>query len=120
MKQLFYKMVVHNNGRFFSIFDGREYKLGEPVSVTPKECTHMKNNNEVDMEGHRGGFYVYCTPEKALAAELPRRSRLLRSNRVVLEVLTDGQFCIYGDKIAFERIVPLNVTSPEFRPSWAN
>ena len=93
----FYKQVAWVNGRFYSVIDRDvEYVIGETRRQKPKK-------------GHKGGYYVYSTPELASNAEIALK---LGSNwiyqRCILKVECWGEMIQYPRfKLCFEYIKPV-------------
>eukprot|EP00742_Colponemidia_sp_Colp-10_P009571 GILJ01010448.1.p1 GENE.GILJ01010448.1~~GILJ01010448.1.p1 ORF type:complete len:243 (+),score=24.36 GILJ01010448.1:71-730(+) len=90
-------MAAKVGGRFFSIYDGvTEFVLGETL-------------HQPAQPGHKGGYYVYASPQEALYADIPyRRGGLFVAPRVVLRVLAWGPFVIYDSgKLSFSYVCPV-------------
>ena len=101
----YYKLVAKVDGKLLSIYDGEtEYQIG--VTLTERA-----------RQDHNGGYYVYKTPEQAMAAPFPDSSALLDAERVVIKVKAEGSYCRYKagrwddrqDKLAFSRITPIEI-----------
>lgn len=91
------KMAVGDDGRLYSIFDASQWLLG----VERKETPH---------QDHNGGFYVYKDIYDAIDAPFPDNSELGSGAKVVVKVKVGGRYCRYdNDKLAFERVTPINV-----------
>jgi hypothetical protein len=98
----YYKLVAKLDDRLVSIYDGAtEYTIGK----TLKETAH---------QGHRGGFYVYDSPEAARRAPFPNEAIFspqasLGNDFALLKVRAEGNYCRYESKLAFSRVTPLEV-----------
>lgn len=96
-RNIYYKQVACIDSRFFSIIDPKvEYILGETL--------HQKVEQD-----HKGGFFVYPSPELAVNAQVALK---LGSNwifpRSVLKVHCWGDFIQYPKfKLCFEYIKPI-------------
>ncbi|OMJ80040.1 hypothetical protein SteCoe_19813 [Stentor coeruleus] len=98
-RNTYYKQVACIDSRFFSIIDPKvEYILGETL--------HQKVE-----KNHKGGFFVYSSPELAVNAQVALK---LGSNwifpRSVLKVHCWGDFIQYPKfKLCFEYIKPIEI-----------
>ena len=92
----YYKAVKRTaDGRLVSIHDGStEYRLGEEMQ-------------EAARQNHGGGFYAYATQREA--ESFARNAGV--DNAVILRVEGSGQYCRYQSKLAFSRMVPLEIVS---------
>lgn len=92
----YYKAVKRTaDGRLVSIHDGStEYRLGEEMQ-------------EAARQNHGGGFYAYATQREA--ESFARTAGV--DNAVILRVEGSGQYCRYQSKLAFSRMVPIEIVS---------
>ena len=92
----YYKAVQRTaDGRLVSIHDGStEYRIGEEMQ-------------EAARQNHGGGFYAYATQREA--ESFARNAGV--DNAVILRVEGSGQYCRYQSKLAFSRMVPLEIVS---------
>ena len=95
----FKQVAMDADGTFRSVFDGTEYTLG-------------KTKREAVKPEHRGGFYVYPSPEAASNAEFPNASRFADLPRVLLKCEVWGNSNSYGNgKESFSYLKPLAIVS---------
>lgn len=94
----YYKQVALSNGRMYSLFDGRtEYVIGQEM-------------REATRQNHGGGYYVYRSAQEARDASIPRDSELRDClTRAIIRCQCSGSYCTYDDKLAFSRIIPLEI-----------
>lgn len=92
----YYKAVKRTaDGRLVSIHDGStEYRLGEEMQ-------------EAARQNHGGGFYAYATQREA--ESFARNAGV--DNAVILRVEGSGQYCRYQSKLAFSRMIPIEIVS---------
>lgn len=92
----YYKAVKRTtDGRLVSIHDGRtEYRIGEEMQ-------------EAARQNHGGGFYAYATRHEA--ESFARTAGV--DDAVILRVEGSGQYCRYQSKLAFSRMVPIEIVS---------
>lgn len=92
----YYKAVKRTaDGRLVSIYDGRtEYRIGEEMQ-------------EAARQDHGGGFYAYATQREA--ESFARNAGV--DDAVILRVEGSGQYCRYQSKLAFSRMVPIEIVS---------
>lgn len=92
----YYKAVKRTaDGRLVSIHDGStEYRLGEEMQ-------------EAARQNHGGGFYAYATQREA--ESFARNAGV--DAPVILRVEGSGQYCRYQSKLAFSRMVPIEIVS---------
>ena len=90
-----YKRVEYIDGRLFSLYDDSEYIIGQ-------------ERKEQARKDHEGGFYVY--EDKLNADEVHPETDLKGERRfVTIKCKVAGNYCRYGDKLAFSRITPLEI-----------
>lgn len=97
----YFKAVARTeDGRLVSIFAGNEieYRLGQEM-------------HETAHRGHTGGYYVYATPELAAKAVVPEESKAMDLPRVIVRCAVSGQYCRYGEKLAFSHLTPLEIVA---------
>lgn len=83
------------DGRLVSIHDGRtEYRIGEEMRQPARQ-------------NHNGGFYAYATRNEA--ESFARQAGV--DDAVILRVEASGQYCRYATKLAFSRMVPVEIVS---------
>jgi len=92
----FKKLAIGLDGRLYSIYDGSAWNMG-----TKRSDRAMKN--------HNGGLYVYETVEGAKGAPFPTDSELLGADTVVVKCRVAGNYCRYGNKLAFSHVTPINI-----------
>lgn len=92
----YYKAVQRTaDGRLVSIHDGStEYRIGEEMQ-------------EAARQNHGGGFYAYATQREA--ESFARNAGV--DAPVILRVEGSGQYCRYQSKLAFSRMVPIEIVS---------
>lgn len=92
----YYKAVKRTaDGRLVSIHDGStEYRIGEEMQ-------------EAARQNHGGGFYAYATQREA--ESFARNAGV--DAPVILRVEGSGQYCRYQSKLAFSRMVPIEIVS---------
>ena len=92
----YYKAVKRTaDGRLVSIHDGRtEYRIGEEMQESARQ-------------NHGGGFYAYATLHEA--ESFARTAGV--DDAVILRVEGSGQYCRYQSKLAFSRMVPIEIVS---------
>lgn len=92
----YYKAVKRAaDGRLVSIWDdSTEYRLGEEMRQPARQ-------------NHGGGFYAYAT--KSEAESFARSAGV--DAPVILRVEGSGQYCRYQSKLAFSRMVPVEIVS---------
>jgi len=57
-KEIYYKIVAKQNGKYYSIFDGKtEYEIGKIMQQKVRP-------------GHRGGYYVFPTIDDAIFQDM--------------------------------------------------
>ena len=92
-----YKAVMQiDSGEFVSCYDKSPWPMG-------------KTRIEAVKNGHRGGYYVYKTPEEAAKVGLRNATHIVRCE-------VSGRSKYYGDgKLAFTRCKPLEVVATFLR-----
>jgi len=90
------KLAVGDDGRLYSVYDGSPWLLGV-------------ERFDRAMRDHNGGLYVYEDIRDAQNAPFPGDSILLGSDTVIVKCRVGGNYCRYGDKLAFSRVTPINV-----------
>lgn len=91
-----YKAVACIDGKYYSIFDGSEYILGE-------------ERKEIARQEHSGGFYVYETIGQAKNAKVPSSAIYKNELRTIFKCEVGGNYCRYGDKLSFSKIKPIEI-----------
>jgi len=92
-----YKMLaIGDDGGLYSVYDGSPWAIGQ-------------ERFERAMRDHNGGLYVYETAEQAKRAPFPDNSKLAESNRVIVKCKVAGNYCRYGNKLAFSRVTPESI-----------
>lgn len=91
-----YKMLAIVNNDLKSIYDGSLWIIGS-------------KRTERAMQNHNGGLYVYETANQALSAPFPSDSKLQNSEKVIVKCHVSGNYCRYGNKLAFSHVTPVNI-----------
>jgi len=90
------QLAIDDDGQLFSVYDGSPWEIGV-------------ERFDRAMRNHNGGLYVYETAEQAQQAPFPGDSELLNHQRVIVRCRVAGNYCRYGDKLAFSRVTPLEI-----------
>lgn len=90
------KLAVLPDGRLYSIYDGSEWVMG-------------RERYDRAMQNHNGGLYVYEHAENAERAPFPDNSTYNDADHVIIKCRVAGNYCRYGNKLAFSRVTPINI-----------
>jgi len=89
-------LAVGDDGRLYSVYDGSPWLLGV-------------ERFDRAMRDHNGGLYVFEDIQNAKNAPFPEDSALRNADKVIVKCLVAGNYCRYGEKLAFSRVTPINV-----------
>lgn len=90
------KVAIGDDGRLRSVFNGSPWVLG-------------KERRETAKSNHQGGLYVYANKSEALQAPFPKDSWGEHNPKAVVKCLVMGSYRVYGNKLAFSSVTPINV-----------
>lgn len=90
------QLAIGDDGRLHSVYDGSEWILGQTRS-------------ERAMRNHNGGLYVYEDITQARHAPFPQSSILADADKVIAKMTVAGNYCRYGNKLAFSHATPINI-----------